>query len=95
MSTSTAPKLQIMWSGNARIALEIEALPRGRFEQNVLRAIFQNMRANDLGKNPEVPGSTVEDTILRAIALLRPHFAAFEPQIDWPYLAALRRSTPA
>jgi len=79
-----------MWLGNIRIALEIRAVPRGRFEQNVLRAIFQNMRANDLGKSPEFPGSTVEDAILRAIAFLRPHFAGFEPHVDWRYLATLR-----
>jgi hypothetical protein len=66
-----------MWFGNVRIAREINAVPRGRFEQNVLRSIFQNMRANDLGKSPEFPGSTVEETILRAIAFLRPHFAGF------------------
>lgn len=90
---ATGPNFPIVWSGNERIALEITALPRGTFEQNMLRAIFQNMRANDLGRNPEVPGSTVEDTILRAIAFLRPHFTAFEPRIDWPYLASLRHST--
>lgn len=83
-----------MWSGNARIAAEINALPRGRFEQNVLRAIFQNMRANDLGRHPEFPGSTLEETILRAVAFLRPNFPGFEPHIDWPYLAGLRWRQP-
>lgn len=80
-----------MWSGSARVAEEIRALPRGRFEQNVLRAVFQKMRANDLGKSPEVPGVTVENTVLRAVAFMRANFATFEPHIDWPYLAALRR----
>lgn len=80
-----------MWSGNTRVAEEIRALPRGRFEQNVLRAVFQNMRANDLGKNPEVPEATVEDTVLRAVAFMRANFRTFEPHIDWIYLAALRR----
>jgi hypothetical protein len=79
-----------MWSGNARVSEEIRALPRGRSEQNVLRAVFQNMRANDLGKNPEVHEATVEDTILRAVAFMRANFTTFEPQIDWQYLAALQ-----
>ena len=81
-----------MWFGNVRSALEIEAVPRGCLEQNLLRAIFQNMRANDLDRSPEFPGSTVEDTILRAVAFLRPHFDSFEPHIDWRYLASLRES---
>jgi hypothetical protein len=80
-----------MWSGNARVAEEIRALPRGRFEQNVLRAVFQNMRANDLGKHPEVTGATVEDTVLRVVAFMRANFPTFEPHIDWSYLALLRR----
>src|ERR1039458_10302387 len=41
------------WFGNARIAVELEAIPRGRFEQNVLRAVFQNFRANDFGRLAE------------------------------------------
>lgn len=92
--SSTVPTLLGMWSGNARIAAEINALPREHFEQNVLRAIFQNMRANDLGNNPEFPESTVEETILRAVACLRANVPVFEPHIDWPYLAALRWGQP-
>jgi len=80
-----------MWSGKARVTEEIRALPRGRFEQNVLRAVFQNMPANDLGKKPEVRGATVEDTVIRAVAFMRANFTTFEPHVDWPYLAALRR----
>lgn len=83
--------LSAVWVGNQRIAREIEALPRGSFEQNVLRAIFQNMRANDLGRKPEVPGSTVEETLLRAIAFVRSCFTTFEPHVDWMYLAGLRK----
>lgn len=79
-----------MWAGNKQIATEIEALPRGRFEQNVLRAVFQNMRANDLGRRPVHPGATVEETILRAIQFLHTHLNVFEPHIDWSYLASLR-----
>jgi hypothetical protein len=48
------------------------------------------MRANDFGRRPEFPGSTVEDTILRAIGFLRPHFEGFGFHVDWRYLAALR-----
>jgi hypothetical protein len=80
-----------MWPGNERISQELKALPRGRFEQNVLRAIFQNMRANDLGRRPEHPGSTVDETLLRAIEFLRSHYVAFEPHVDWAYLVTLPR----
>lgn len=81
------------WFGNARIAVELEAIPRGRFEQNVLRAVFQNTRANDFGRRAEHPGSTVEETLSRAVALVRAHWPAFEPHIDWVRLAAIRAST--
>ena len=82
------------WGGNAQIALELEAIPRGRFEQNVLRAVFQNYRANDLGRKAEYPGSTVEETIVRAVALVRDVWPAFEPHIKWVLLARLRSGSP-
>jgi len=63
------------------------------FEQNVFRAVFQNLRANDLGRKPECPGSCREETILRALTLMRPQFPSFELDIRWLRLQGLR-STP-
>ena len=79
-----------MWSGNEQIAAELSVIPRGSFEQNVLRSVFQNLRANGLGRRPGYPGATLEDTILRAISFVREDFPQVQPHIDWQRLAALR-----
>ena len=79
-----------MWPGNEQIAVELSAIPNGSFEQNVLRSVFQNLRANGLGHRPEYPGATLEDTVLRAISFVRANFPAFEAHIDWQRLGALR-----
>jgi hypothetical protein len=79
-----------MWPGNEQIAAELSAIPKGSFGQNVFRSVFQNLRANGLGRRPEYPGATLEDTILRAISFVRANFPAFEAHIDWERLGALR-----
>lgn len=82
----------MLWAPGNRILAELSAMPRGSFGQNVLRMSYWCRRANDLGRKPEYPGSTITDTLMRAIADARSLEPSFEPNINWAQLDAASRS---
>jgi hypothetical protein len=81
--------LGAMNSNDAQIASELECVPRGGVEQNELRMVFRARRASDLGRRPEHPGSTAEETLAQSVAVIRADHADFEPEIDWERLASI------
>jgi hypothetical protein len=77
------------WLPSEQIRLELTTIPRGAFEQNVLRAVYWCSRANDLGRRPEHPGATADETLSRAISVIRTFEPSFEPNINWVRRAAI------
>jgi hypothetical protein len=70
-----------MESVNQQVARELDLIPRGDLNQNLLRMNFQMLRANALGANPEQPLSAAE-ALGRAIAMVQQNDPTFEPRFD-------------
>ena len=47
---------------NKKVTEELKHIPRGSFDQNMLREYYNGMRRNDLSLNPVVPA---KDTVIR------------------------------
>jgi hypothetical protein len=66
---------------NEQVARELELIPRGDLNQNLLRMNFQMLRANALGANAD-QSLTAAEALARAVAMVRQNDAAFEPRFD-------------
>lgn len=75
-----------MDSVNSRVTSELELIPRGTFQQNMFRALYQMHRLNALGPKPEHLLSA-QGAVDRAAAMVRADDPAFVPQYD-PALTA-------
>ncbi len=53
---------------NKKVTEELRHIPRGSFDQNMLRAYYNAMRRHDLSLNPALPA---KDTLIGAIETLR------------------------
>ncbi len=49
---------------NKKVAEELRHIPRGSFDQNMLREYYNGMRRHDLSLNPALPA---KDSLLKAI----------------------------
>lgn len=68
---------------------ELEHIPRGTFEQNMLRGFFQSLRMNSLGKNAQY--HTKEEVLNVSIAAIRKQYPKFEPQYDKDFFRETKR----
>jgi hypothetical protein len=68
---------------------ELEHIPRGTFEQNMLRGFFQSLRMNSLGKKPQY--RTKEEVLNASIAALKKQYPKFEPQYDKAFFGETKR----
>jgi hypothetical protein len=68
---------------------ELKHIPRGTFEQNMLRGFFQSLRMNSLGKNPQY--HTKEEVLHASIAALKKDNPKFEPQYDKAFFKETKR----
>jgi hypothetical protein len=53
---------------NKKVNDELKHIPRGSFDQNMLRGYYNGMRRHDLSLTPVVPA---KDTLIRAIEAVR------------------------
>ncbi|MCJ7743192.1 MAG: hypothetical protein MUO99_01350 [Dehalococcoidales bacterium] len=53
---------------NKKVNDELKHIPRGSFDQNMLREYYNGMRRHDLSLTPVVPA---KDTLIRAIEAVR------------------------
>lgn len=73
-----------------KVEKELEHIPRGTFEQNMLRSFFQSLRMNSLGKNAEVADN--KEAVLNAsIAAIKKQYPKFEPQYDRDFFNEAKR----
>ncbi|MGA2791019.1 MAG: hypothetical protein ABSF00_09650 [Candidatus Bathyarchaeia archaeon] len=63
-----------------KVEKELQHIPRGTFEQNMLRGFFQSLRMNSLGKNAQYHSK--EDVLNGSIAALKKQYPNFEPEYD-------------
>lgn len=63
---------------NAQVNAELKLIPRGDFEQNELRMLYQMIRSRALGANAEEP-LTARQTLERATTMIRKTTPTFEP----------------
>lgn len=66
---------------NEQVASELELIPRGGFEQNELRMLYQMERSRALGVNSE-EYLTPAQVLDRATAMVRETAPEFEPGYD-------------
>jgi len=64
---------------NKKIAEELKHIPRGSFDQNMLRFYYNGMRRHNLSLNPAL---AAKDTLLAAIEALRKTSPSFSPIYD-------------
>lgn len=64
---------------NKKVAEELKRIPRGSFDQNMLRAYYNAMRRHDLSLSPACPA---RDTLVRAVELIRKGKPDFLPTYD-------------
>jgi len=64
---------------NKSVAEELKHIPRGSFDQNMLRAYYNGIRRHDLSLNPVVPA---KDSLLKAIETMRKDKPDFLPVYD-------------
>jgi hypothetical protein len=65
----------------ARVAQELEAIPRGTLAQNIYRMIYQQARLNGLSSRAEI-GPTSEDAHALALQTVREQHPDFTPIRD-------------
>jgi len=64
---------------NRKVNEELKHIPRGSFDQNMLRAFYNSMRRHDLGHNQAFPA---KNTLLRSIEMLKRNKPNFSPMYD-------------
>jgi len=64
---------------NRKVTEELKHIPRGSFDQNMLRAYYNGMRRHDLSLNPALPA---KDSLLKAIETVRKDKPDFLPIYD-------------
>ncbi len=64
---------------NKTIAEELKHIPRGSFDQNMLRMCYNGMRRHDLSLNPACPA---RHTLIRAIETMKKDKPDFLPMYD-------------
>ena len=64
---------------NKKVGEELKHIPRGSFDQNMLRACYNMLRRHDLGLNPEYPA---KETLVRSIETVREDKPDFLPIYD-------------
>ncbi len=64
---------------NKKVTEELQHIPRGSLDQNMLRAYYNGMRRHDLSLTPALPA---KDTLIRAIEILRKDKPDFLPMYD-------------
>lgn len=64
---------------NKKVTEELRHIPRGSFDQNMLRAYYNAMRRHDLSLNPALPA---KDTLIGAVELIRKDKPDFLPIYD-------------
>ena len=64
---------------NKKVTEELRHIPRGSFDQNMLREYYNGMRRHDLSLNPVVP---VKDSLLKAIETVKKDKPYFLPIYD-------------
>ena len=64
---------------NKKVTEELKHIPRGSFDQNMLRAYYNGMRRHDLSLNPALPA---KDTLIRAVELMRKDKPSLLPIYD-------------
>ena len=62
-----------------KVAEELKHIPKGSFDQNMLRAYYNGMRRHDLSLNPAFPA---KDSLLKAIHTVRKDKPDFLPIYD-------------
>lgn len=67
---------------------ELEHIPRGTFEQNMLRGFFQSLRMNSLGKNAQYHSK--EEVLGASIAALKKQYPKFEPDYDRKFFGEVK-----
>ena len=68
---------------------ELEHIPRGTFEQNMLRGFFQSLRVNSLGKKAQYHSK--EEVLGVSIAALKKQYPKFEPEYDKAFFKEIKR----
>src|SRR5262249_54121716 len=66
---------------NTQVNEELNFIPKGGFDQNLLRMNFQMLRSNALGANPEEP-LDLRQTFDKAVAMVRQASPGFQPTVD-------------
>ncbi len=66
---------------NAQVLRELQFIPKGKLDQNLLRMNFQMLRANALGANPQQPLSA-RQAFEKAVAMVRQASPSFVPRYD-------------
>ena len=64
---------------NKKVTEELKHIPRGSFDQNMLRAYYNGMRRHDLSLNPACPA---KDSLMKAIEAMRKDKPNFLPMYD-------------
>ena len=64
---------------NKKVTEELQHIPRGSLDQNMLRACYNGIRRHDLSLNPVLPA---KDSLLKAIEIVRKDKPDFLPIYD-------------
>lgn len=64
---------------NEKVTEELKHIPRGSFDQNMLREYYNGMRRHHLSLNPALPA---KDSLLKAIGWVRKDKPNFSPIYD-------------
>ena len=72
-----------------RVADELEHIPRGSFEQNMLRGFYQSLRMNSLGKSPQY--TSKEEVLQACLQALKKSYPNFEPDYDRRFFSERKR----
>lgn len=81
-----AEKLRTM---REKVEKELEHIPRGTFEQNMLRSFYQSLRMNSLGKNAQYHSK--EEVLEVSIAALKKQYPKFEPEYSKDFFKETKR----
>lgn len=72
-----------------KVEKELEHIPRGTFEQNMLRGFFQSLRMNSLGKKAQYHSK--EEVLSASIGALKKQYPKFEPEYDKDFFKETKR----
>lgn len=65
-----------------QVKKELDRIPRGDLNQNILRQAYWTLRMNSLGKKAKKEGTTKEEVLIRAIRFVRKDNKNFNPRFD-------------